>query len=140
MVGQDLSGWRVLDAFGGAGLLGLEAWSRGGEVVIVELDRATARGIEANARQLGATVQVHTGDVLALAPTLGTFALVLADPPYRDDPGQVVSILGKITAEWLVLETDEQTEAPPAPSGLVLDRRRVYGGTALVLYRREAHG
>jgi 16S rRNA (guanine966-N2)-methyltransferase len=144
MVGQDLSGWRVLDAFGGAGLLGLEAWSRGGEVVVVELNRETARSIEANAKSLGATLQVRVGDVLALAPTLGTFELVLADPPYRDDAHQVVSALAPAAADWLVLETDEKTEAPPAPPGLVLDRRRVYGGTALALYRRaplrEGHG
>jgi 16S rRNA (guanine966-N2)-methyltransferase len=136
MVGQDLSGWRVLDAFGGAGLLGLESWSRGAEVVVVELNPQTARCIETNARQLGADLQVRVGDVLALAPGLGTFELVLADPPYRDDPRQVVGALAPVTADWLVLETDEGTAAPEAPAGLVLDRRRVYGGTALVIYRR----
>ena len=29
MLGQDLSGWSWLDACGGTGLMGIEAWSRG---------------------------------------------------------------------------------------------------------------
>ncbi|MCE7957512.1 MAG: 16S rRNA (guanine(966)-N(2))-methyltransferase RsmD, partial [Acidobacteria bacterium ACB2] len=35
MVGQDLRGWSVLDAFGGTGLLALEAVSRGAAPVVV---------------------------------------------------------------------------------------------------------
>ena len=40
-LGQELSGWRCLDAFAGTGALGLEAASRGAaEVVLVEHDNA----------------------------------------------------------------------------------------------------
>ena len=40
-LGQDLTGWRCLDAFAGSGALGFEAASRGAaEVVLLERDRA----------------------------------------------------------------------------------------------------
>ena len=88
MVGQDLAGTRVLDAYGGTGLLGLEAWSRGAEVVVVERDPRTASAIRANAERLGADVDVRTGDVLALLPSLGRFDGVLADRRTASTPGR----------------------------------------------------
>jgi 16S rRNA G966 N2-methylase RsmD len=129
IVGQDLAGMRILDAFGGTGLLGLEAWSRGAAVVIVERDPRTAREIRANADALGATVDVRVGDVLLTAAQLGRFDGILVDPPYRDDPGPIVQRLASLADHWLVLETDERTEAPPVDA-LALDPRRGYGGTA----------
>ncbi|NDH52771.1 MAG: 16S rRNA (guanine(966)-N(2))-methyltransferase RsmD, partial [Betaproteobacteria bacterium] len=40
-LGQDLSGWRCVDAFAGTGVLGFEAASRGAlEVLLVEQDGA----------------------------------------------------------------------------------------------------
>ena len=45
-LGQDLSGWRCLDAFAGSGALGFEAASRGAdEVVLLERDRRLARSL-----------------------------------------------------------------------------------------------
>jgi 16S rRNA (guanine966-N2)-methyltransferase len=140
IVGQDLSGRRVLDAFGGTGLLGFEAWSRGGAVVIVERDPRTAATIRANAEALGADVEVRSGDVLALARagSVRRFSVVLADPPYRDAPEPVVAALAPLVDDILVLEIASQTPAPDAPPGLTVDRRREYGTTTLVVYRRAA--
>lgn len=135
LVGHDLSGTCVLDAYGGSGLLGLEAWSRGAEVTIVESEPSTVEKIRANAADLGASVEIRTGRVELLAPTLGRFDGVLADPPYRFDPIPVVGALTAVCDGWLVLETDERTDAPDPPPGWALDRRRTYGGSALVVYR-----
>ena len=137
IVGQDLQGARILDAFGGTGLLGLEAWSRGAAVVVVERDPRTAREISANAEALGATVEVRIGDVLAVAPELGRFDGILVDPPYRDLPGPIVERLASSVDDWLVLEAEERTEAPIVGS-LEREPRRSYGGTALWVYRRAA--
>ncbi|MCB9685663.1 MAG: RsmD family RNA methyltransferase [Alphaproteobacteria bacterium] len=136
MVGQHLEGQRVLDAFGGAGLLGLEAWSRGAEVVVVERDPRAVAAIRANIRALGASLEVVAGDVLALVPGLGRFDLVLVDPPYALDPGPILARLAPAVAGSLVLEHDASSEPPPV-AGLVLDRRKGYGGTALAVYRAE---
>jgi 16S rRNA (guanine966-N2)-methyltransferase len=45
-LGQDLSGWRILDAFAGTGALGLEAASRGAdEVCLLEREPALVRAL-----------------------------------------------------------------------------------------------
>jgi 16S rRNA (guanine966-N2)-methyltransferase len=137
LVGQDLTGIRVLDAFGGTGLLGLEAWSRGADVVVVECDPGSARRIRADADRLGAPIAVHVARVLTLAPSLGRFHGVLADPPYSQDPGPIVAGLCAVADDWLLLETDEGVPAPDPPSGWTVDRRRTYGSTALVVYRAD---
>lgn len=136
MVGQDLTGLRVLDAFGGTGLLGFEAWSRGAEVVIAELKAATARQIEATAQHLNASVDVRAGNVAQLAAAGPSFHGVLADPPYAEEPDRWLSVLGPLAEDWLVWEADERRVAPPRAGPLVLDRVRSFGGTALWIYRR----
>jgi 16S rRNA (guanine966-N2)-methyltransferase len=85
-LGQDLTGWRCLDAFAGSGALGFEAASRGAaQVVLVERDADLARRLQASAQRLRAdTVRVEVGDALRWmsdGPRSG-FDLVLLDPPF----------------------------------------------------------
>ena len=50
-LGQDLAGWRCVDAFAGTGALGLEAASRGAaEVLLVEQDPALVDQLRGAAR------------------------------------------------------------------------------------------
>lgn len=135
IVGQDLSGLRVLDAFGGAGLLGLEAWSRGAEVVIVERDARAARVIRDHVAALGASCEVRTGDVLRLGVRLGPFDAVVCDPPYAQAPEPVLQTLGPLVEGWLMYEADRRTSLPAALGGLALERTRTFGDTQLALYR-----
>ncbi|MEZ4240260.1 MAG: RsmD family RNA methyltransferase [Myxococcota bacterium] len=135
IVGQDLGGERFLDAFGGSGLVALEAWSRGASVVVVERDRRAAAAIRANAAALGADVDLRAGDVLALAADLGAFDVVFADPPYRDPAAPVIAALAPLVRGVLVLEVADATPTPAPPPGMALDRRRAYGDTALAVYR-----
>ena len=85
-LGQDLTGWRCIDAFAGTGALGLEAASRGAaEVLLVEQDAGLARQLQALKERLQAqAVQVRRGDgVAALAARpAGSADLVLLDPPF----------------------------------------------------------
>jgi 16S rRNA (guanine966-N2)-methyltransferase len=54
-LGQDLTGWRCLDAFAGSGALGFEAASRGAaQVVLLERDPELARSLKASQQRLGA--------------------------------------------------------------------------------------
>lgn len=86
-LGQDLHGWRVLDAFAGSGALGLEAASRGAaEVVLLERDASLARSLQASKLRLGAlAVSVHAVDALAWMArcTPARFDLVFLDPPFE---------------------------------------------------------
>ena len=123
-LGQDLSGWRCLDAFAGTGVLGFEAVSRGAsEVRLVESDPALVvqlKRIQAHLK-LDATAHIVRGDgVLALrqcAP--GSLDLVLIDPPFDSDlfepavlaAGLAVAPSGYVYLEAPVLWGDERLRA-----------------------------
>ncbi len=85
-LGQDLSGWRCLDAFAGTGALGFEAASRGAaQVLLVEQDAALVAQLKRVQSQLKADgVQVLRGDAVAAlrhAPA-GSLELIFLDPPF----------------------------------------------------------
>lgn len=85
-LGQDLSGWRCLDAFAGSGVLGFEAASRGAaEVVLLEREHRLMRSLLDARRRLNATrLRIQNADALAwmarCAPD--AFELVFLDPPF----------------------------------------------------------
>lgn len=100
-LGQDLSGWRVLDAFAGSGALGLEAASRGaGRVLMVESDRAATQAIarllerlrassDPACRAAAAAVELRRDDIHRVLPALAAagerFDLAMLDPPFGQD-------------------------------------------------------
>jgi len=138
LVGHDLDGQSVLDAFAGSGLLALEAWSRGAQVTAVERDRSAVRVIRANADALGAEVRVVRADVLRWAGRCSErFDLVLVDPPYAMDPAPILAGLVPVVGRCLVLESAASTPEPAVPAGVAVDRLRCYGDTAVRVYRRE---
>lgn len=85
-LGQDLGGWRCLDAFAGTGALGFEAASRGAaQVRLVESDSGLAQQLERLAQQLGAEgVHVQRGDgVAAISQSVpGHWHAIFIDPPF----------------------------------------------------------
>ena len=85
-LGQDLSGWRCLDAFAGSGALGFEAASRGADaVVLVERDRHLARALgEVKARLAAEQVRIDNADAIAWMARCAadSFELVFLDPPF----------------------------------------------------------
>jgi len=93
-LGQDLSGWSVLDAFAGSGALGLEAASRGAErVTLLERDAQLARSLKAVVQRLtqgasaqaGQRIEVQQADALAwMGAGRQAFDLVLLDPPFDE--------------------------------------------------------
>ncbi len=87
-LGQDLTGWRCLDAFAGTGALGLEAASRGAaEVVLVEQDAALLARLSQTVTRLKADmVRVERGDgVAALRQRAGQgLDVVFLDPPFAE--------------------------------------------------------
>ena len=135
IVGHDLVGLRILDAFGGSGLLGFEAASRGASVTVVERNGRSLSAIRRSAVALGLDMELLRGDVLRLSTTFDRFDGVLVDPPYDQDVTPILTALEPVVARWLVLESDESTEAPKGVGGLALERSRRYGGTALHFYR-----
>lgn len=128
-LGQDLTGWRCVDAFAGTGALGLEAASRGAaDVLLVEAEGALVDQLRALAKKLDArNVRVQRGNaltVLAALPPGGT-DLVFLDPPFDAD-----------------LFDRALAAARPAigPGGFIyLEAPAAWGGEALARHGLELH-
>ncbi len=138
MVGQELIGWSVLDAFGGSGLLAFEAASRGAApVLVVERQREAARQIRASAMELGleeAQLRVLQSDAIQVMRS-GRWDLVLLDPPYAEDPLLWATRAEPVVGRLLVVEHRATRQLPERIGALALDRARTYGDTTLSLYR-----
>lgn len=143
----ELSGRSVLDLYAGSGALGLEALSRGAaSAVFVESDQRAANIIDKNIAALGVTrATVRRG---AVARVLASGAaqpadLVLADPPYTVDAGDLERVLSALThGGWTTAGTVVVVERPasgPAlmwPGGWEVWPSRTYGDTRLELAER----
>lgn len=85
-LGQDLTGWRCVDAFAGTGALGLEAASRGAaDVLLVEAEGALVDQLRAVVKRLDASkVRVQRGNALSVLAGLpaASVDLVFLDPPF----------------------------------------------------------
>lgn len=134
ILGQDLAGQTVLDAFGGSGLLGLEAWSRGATVTVVEKRAFVAKTLRETGKELGADWEVLVGDVFKVAPQKGPWTGVLADPPYHMDPASLLPSLIELSGEWLVYEARSDRKLPSRVGDHELVRERRFGESTLWVY------
>ncbi len=144
-LGQDLSGWRCLDAFAGTGALGLEAASRGAaEVVLLERDAVLARRLRDSAERLKATtVKIDQADALQAMGRLGPgrFELVFLDPPFDATalfaPALKAAAAAVVPGGYVYLEAPEVWTADAlAPVGLELHRQGRAGQVCFHLLRR----
>jgi 16S rRNA (guanine966-N2)-methyltransferase len=142
MIGQDLRGQRVLDAFGGTGLLSVEALSRGAaQALIIDSSRGNLAEIKrsVDALGLGDRVELRLGQCPAILPRGGEFELIFLDPPYALDPAPSLAAVAPLATGWVVLE-HERRRVVDAPPGLVEDRLREYGDTSVRLFRPAPSG
>ncbi|MFN4359512.1 MAG: 16S rRNA (guanine(966)-N(2))-methyltransferase RsmD [Hylemonella sp.] len=143
-LGQDLTGWRCVDAFAGTGALGFEAASRGAkEVTLVEQDAALVAQLKKIKEQLKAeSVQVQRGDGIATlkASAPGSADLVLLDPPFDAglfEPALQAAARAVAVGGYVYLEAPSVwTEAQLAPLGLELHRHLKAGAVHAHLLRR----
>jgi 16S rRNA (guanine966-N2)-methyltransferase len=143
-LGQDLSGWRVLDAFAGSGALGFEAASRGAaEVLLLERDPVLARSLQASQARLQASaLRVEAADAItwmARCPA-GRFDLVLLDPPF--DAGLQAPALAAAApllgpGGLLYLESPADLAPPAYPFEFALSRQGRAGAVHYHLLRRN---
>lgn len=145
ILGQDLSGFEVLELFAGTGALGFEALSRSARrVVFVESNPKLAAGIRGTAETLGVerearVVVGRVEDVLDRRQLGGPFELILADPPYAwSDPSGLISRIDESRLLGLhgTLVFERETRTPPAAgtAGLTLRRTASYGRASLDFY------
>ena len=145
-LGQDLTGWRCMDAFAGTGALGFEAASRGAlEVQMVEHDAALVDQLKKVQIQLQAShTQVVRGDGVAALKQLSpsSMDLILLDPPFDSGlydtmlpaAGRAVTATGFVYLEAAAKWTDAQLE----PTDLVVYRYLKAGAVHAHLLQRKA--
>ena len=143
-LGQDLSGWRCLDAFAGTGALGFEAASRGAkEVTLVEHDAALVTQLKRVQTQLQASAtQIVRGDGVASLKHQNPVSLdaVFLDPPFDSTQfeaaltaaARAVAPEGFVYLEAPVRWSDEQL----ALAGLALHRHLKAGAVHAHLLKR----
>ena len=130
-----LAGARVLDLFAGSGALGLEALSRGADVVdFVEMAPRSLDTLKANAKLLGAgaAAVIHRADAMRFVETLEPHAydVAFADPPY--DRGLATELANRwLATPFADVLGIEHRANEKLPGG---DSRR-YGNTVITFYR-----
>jgi 16S rRNA (guanine966-N2)-methyltransferase len=144
----NLEGIEVLDLFAGSGALGLEALSRGAaRAVFVDQSVSCQRTISDNGARLGFADRCSVlamkvlPALLFLARKGYSFPLILADPPYREDPDPWIKELShqNLLQEdgIFVLEHGSFVQPKTELDNLVLTMKRRYGDTHLSLYQRK---
>ena len=140
-------GARVLDLFAGSGAFGTEALSRGASHgVFVDASRAAESAIRENLKSCDFQAgEVVRADVHAWMRRDGrVYDLIFADPPYartvldRDHLGELLSEVPwseRISPDGLVLFEQSADAAAGECDSLELLDRRVYGGSAILIYR-----
>lgn len=127
-LGQDLTGWRCLDAFAGSGALGFEAASRGAaEVVLLERDPALVASLQASRQRLKAeALRIEGSDAIAWmgrAPH-GSFDLVLLDPPFGTDLAwRALPLAARLAAQGGFIYLEARAALPAAPEGWAVHRQ-----------------
>jgi 16S rRNA (guanine(966)-N(2))-methyltransferase RsmD len=144
-LGQDLAGWRCIDAFAGTGALGFEAASRGAaRVLLVEQDPELVELLRSTRAKLQAqAVEVQRGNGLsALASAPGSFDAVFLDPPFDAQlwDKALRAAAGALAPDgFIYLEAPtEWNGAQLVPFGLAVARHLKAGAVHAHLLRRAA--
>jgi len=133
-----------LDLFGGTGLMGIEALSRGAaNLTTVELERKLAASISDSIAKLGFEAEVIVGDVRERLGDLrgSKFDIIFADPPYKSGLAKsVLQLVDKFDLlgedGLLIIEQAKDTEFSLDKSPLTLTDRREYGHTSISFFQR----
>jgi len=142
IIGSEIEGAVVLDAFAGSGSLGLEALSRGAtHATFVERDRVAQNVITNNLNKVGASSDgklVKAPVASWIETTKEQFDIIFADPPYNDLQLSTVGKLQKLLKPngLMVLSYTGKGEVPTELGVVVVDNRS-YGDAVLAFYRRE---
>ena len=147
-LGQDLSGWRCVDAFAGTGALGFEAASRGAQSVLMfEQDAQLVSMLSETQKRLAASaVQVQKGDALMALTRIAPCSLdvVVLDPPFEADfLESSLELAAKAVAPegWVYLEAPKKWEAQAlAPCGLMVVKYMKAGAVHAHLLQRPSEG
>lgn len=123
-----------LDMFGGSGIMGLEALSRGFKsVTVFEKNRQSAEIIKNNYKTLGLKPNLMIGDSLKLIQKItDKFDVIYIDPPYTS--GVYEQCLTQIhNANIIILEHSAEVST----TGYNIIKQKKYGDTFITFLKKE---
>ncbi len=143
IIGQEIAGASVLDAFAGSGSLGIEAISRGADnATFIEKDRIAAKIITNNLSAL------HIENAKVIKTTVHNwidtsepegFDIIFVDPPYHDPQFSTVAhLFGLLKPSALMVLSHPGKGEVPSKTGVVVVDNRSYGNLNFTFYRRDA--
>lgn len=139
-----IEGARVLDLFAGTGALGVEALSRGAQVVdFVESDPELANALRANLARLKQDAAVHAMPAETFLKSRSSrYAIAFLDPPFAANLwGAVATALeqgGFLVDGALIYLESPRALIPQVPGTWSLHRECFAGEVRAALYRRVA--
>lgn len=127
----EFEGKTFLDVFGGSGIMGLEALSRGfDDVLVFEKNPKSAQIIKKNYASLGLTPNLKIGDSLKLISKIEqNFDVIYIDPPYMS--GIYENIFEKIQSDSIIIA--EHSEDITIQNFTLLKEKN-YGGKRVSFY------
>ncbi len=138
---------RFLDAYAGSGAVGFEAWSRGAsDVQAIEHGHQAIKATRANLEILGIDwgYRLHAQTVESWlahhnATNQPEFDVIVADPPYDRLKADILEKLGCLLTKKGILIVSHSSKQPlPLLEGLSQVSNRIYGDSALAVYRPSA--
>lgn len=123
-----------LDVFGGSGIMGLEALSRGfKEATVFEKNPKAAQIIKKNYESLKLKPDLRIGDSLKLLNKLDkNYDVIFVDPPYKS--GIYEEIFSLIKGDSLVIA--EHSESINT-EGFILIKEKIYGGKKVSFIKKH---
>ena len=130
----NFEGKTFLDVFGGSGIMGLEALSRGfNRVKVFEKNPKVAQILKKNYQTVGLKPDLTIGDSTKLVAKLDeTYDVVYIDPPYMS--GIYEDILSKVKGNIIIVEHSETIEF----DGYEVLKQKNYGGKMVSFLKRIA--
>ena len=129
----DFEGKSFLDVFGGSGIMGLEAISRGfSNVTVFEKNKIAAEIIKLNYATLNIKPDLRIGDSYNFIKTAGKYDVIYIDPPYESDIYQ--RILRYLQGEIIIVEHDKELEF----NNYEIIKSKNYGGKYVTYLRNKS--
>ena len=125
----DFEGKSFLDLFGGSGIMGLEAFSRGfDDVLVFEKNPKVAQILKKNYEVLGLKLNLKIGDSLKLLEKLDrNFDVIYFDPPYYSGIyEQIFEKLSKINIKNSIIIAEHSEDL--SIENIELIKEKNYGG------------
>ena len=143
MIGPYFDGGIALDLFAGSGAMGIEAYSRGiDQIVLNDLNINALDVCKSNCKSLGINdVKFYNLDYkVFLDEYNGSFDLIILDPPYKmDNIDEIIELCNsKLNNNGLlVFEMEKNSKYKDEYENLYLIKNKTYGIKRVVIYEKE---